>query len=561
METELKRNVKFRNIYENKFFDRSSFLPTAGILTVPKDDIQLVDILTHNQPEIEDDRVKKFKEYTTVPHGKIRRHYGHYFDDIRIDSRTKSYDFKESVGNCINPKTRSAFINRRDVEIPEQVYELTKPKLQEFPSEQTFGIPNAKRENAWSIIRPDDSQNEIAAKDANFHELYIKSHCQYYPGEKKLRNYTKFNENNRFGEKSGCSHDGKKVREIIDDQCRERMLPKEIEHYNLRHRTADPLSAEHTYGISSLKDPYGIGDVIAGRNEEEFIDIPLHRRNLHTISVLRSLLQKIITNNFRSKFEAFSFFKQNNNLLNSITFFSSCQKLELPIQKYQIDELFKYIGIESENGLMTFTQFCNYCCLPNTLSSGLYISDKELLKENTFENSCNDEQMKDELGDVDIETINNRLNSLNIIKEKVINKTVDKIPADTFDSTYRKMNLDIQNYLPSINSSSTKNAGIPTIRNDLRIPFVKKVTDTKTYVSEGTVSDLVSPNIFTKNGIHRNDLTKERNKEEMFSLCQRFDIDQTVFEHIWKKTMMNRAVDETNIAERTMNLQAFLSAI
>ncbi len=77
--------------------------------------------------------------------------------------------------------------------------------------------------------------------------------------------------------------------------------------------------------------------------------------------------------------------------------------------------------------------------------------------------------------------------------------------------------------------------GIPSIRNDLIAPRIKKMTDRTNYGEDGTCFAVVQPSIFSKHGVYEKDVLQPRSKDEIRMIFQNIgvSIPDELFNNIW----------------------------
>lgn len=77
--------------------------------------------------------------------------------------------------------------------------------------------------------------------------------------------------------------------------------------------------------------------------------------------------------------------------------------------------------------------------------------------------------------------------------------------------------------------------GVPTVRNDLPAPDLKKIADRTNYGTDGTAWSLISPNIYSKHGVYERDVLQPRSKFEIKKILRNvgYDIPDEVFEKTW----------------------------
>ena len=75
--------------------------------------------------------------------------------------------------------------------------------------------------------------------------------------------------------------------------------------------------------------------------------------------------------------------------------------------------------------------------------------------------------------------------------------------------------------------------GVPTVRGDLPIPAVRRVSDNINYGNEGTTGILISPSIAEAHGVHEDDFFQKRTKYEVEEIFKKMNLDLSNFDAIW----------------------------
>lgn len=93
--------------------------------------------------------------------------------------------------------------------------------------------------------------------------------------------------------------------------------------------------------------------------------------------------------------------------------------------------------------------------------------------------------------------------------------------------------------------------GIPSIRNDLIPPNLKKIQDKSNYGNDGNVWSLVSPSLFAQHGVYERDFLRPRSKEEIKLIFKNIgnDIPQDLFDHIWDQAQTSNPYGEVSVEE------------
>jgi EF-hand domain-containing family member B len=85
------------------------------------------------------------------------------------------------------------------------------------PNEYTFSVESKKGERAKECINPNKSANAVEQESSCMHEMYVKSHNDYEPGEQKDRSYFRsFDRTKKFGLTKNVHYDGRLVKKSLE---------------------------------------------------------------------------------------------------------------------------------------------------------------------------------------------------------------------------------------------------------------------------------------------------------------------------------------------------------
>ncbi|XP_049781242.1 EF-hand domain-containing family member B [Schistocerca cancellata] len=194
--------------YIGKFTDRSPSIRAAGI-SVPLDDIKECFKFVSLGEQLKAVGVKEEHEKRTYPMPKSDgKRYAGLYTDVRA---------------MIQPPLKSAF-----QELKEELEEIAHAKGHSAPTshyllpsrdiyEKTYGISTKSDVTAGETINPPKSPGQVMFENSLGHELYVKTHMSYAPGEQVNRNYTSpnFKHDKKFGMPTPWDETGIWVAKVI----------------------------------------------------------------------------------------------------------------------------------------------------------------------------------------------------------------------------------------------------------------------------------------------------------------------------------------------------------
>lgn len=154
------------------------------------------------------------------------------FESLRHDISEMVYKSKKSA-----PLGRVPFLN-----LPKHI----------DPYKNTFGMKLNREANAKECINPDKDRPTVELESTAKHDQYVKSHCDYEPGERKSRKFHEpFNDNTRFGVRTEALIDGTMAKRSMS------WMPQTLlERRNqVDSKVLDDFREKHTTQIGKTLDP------------------------------------------------------------------------------------------------------------------------------------------------------------------------------------------------------------------------------------------------------------------------------------------------------------------
>jgi len=472
--------------------------------------------------------------------GEIRTHWGMAADNRTMQtSMTHGVKTSESVSakDLLNPEMTSRYLDVK-LEDSESIYKsksvaplgkVSKP-IAEVPMQYVqkgFGKQTERGENAGKTVNPRKTMKEVAAESAEGHDLYKKTHNDYFVGEQINRNYLgNWNNNDQmiFGIETPHDNDGRKVSRSLRwpnpdiGECADRfgsvtsssakgatkLVSERVDAF--RERTQPKLGTVHdpikstvglteAFGLSLRGDGCGAGDVIHGRDKDMFLLGKDRQRGV--LAAVRHHLKKANYHNFTTLREAFKFYdKCNNSAIGVNELRRVCLEFNLPIDDGTLRALMA-MTCRNDTGKINYNEFVNLLNWKDKMPS--------------------DAELK-EIDDSTITQIDKSLDG-QITSSSSINATVGKTQTKQWPSF-----------------------GVPTVRSDIPAPSIRRVSDRTNYGDELDAHGLLSPSIFTTRGVFESDFFEPRSKETIKQLFSAIGVamPEESWEECWRRAVQHQ---------------------
>jgi len=469
--------------------------------------------------------------------GEIRTHWGKAADD-RSHETSMTHGLKTPISikalDLLNPTMTSRYQDLK-LEDSESIYKSNTiaplgkvaTPIAEVPSqfkEKGFGKQTERGENAGSTVNPRKSNKQVREETAEGHDLYKKTHNDYFVGEKINRNYFG-NWNNDgemvFGIETPHDNDGRKVSRSLRwpnpdiGECADRFGSMESSSKKgstklvsdridaFRERTQPTLGTVHdpikstagiseAFGLSLKGDGCGAGDVIHGRDTSMFLLGKDRQRGV--LAAVRHHLKKANYHNFSTLREAFKFYdKSGINSIGPNELRKVCLEFNLPVSDGTLRALMA-MTCRNDTGKISYNEFVNLLNWKDKMPT-----DDELV----------------EIDDLTITQIDKSLDG-QITSSSSINATVGK----TSTSLWQRF-------------------GVPTVRSDIPAPSIRRVSDRTNYGDELDAHGLLSPSIFTTKGVFEQDFFEPRSKQVIKQLFEGIGVkmSESSWEECWSRAL------------------------
>ena len=421
------------------------------------------------------------------------------------------------IGLIVNPKPKTNFQHYVD-EKKEACYEskiqpIAKVRLpvayknSKYIPDNTklYGIPTIFDDPAGMLINPPKNYQEVMTDMVDGHEKYVLSHNHYFPGEMKKRNYNWGDKNPRtfrWGIETPHYNNGKNMAQCLKWVNRKTpvrhtyLVSKNFDDYQdkfqpLLEKVFDPkkdsmkVHPDHTFGVVTLPDEAGAGDLLHRRSENFLAGTDLKRGWL---ACVRHQLKQANYQNFDSLKSAFKYYDPDNTgFITAENLRNTCWQLNLPIDNKLLSRLMLYCSGEKKEGFdfkkckIDYVQFVNFLNWEQKYFSLLPSFPSE------YQNVKPQEKVERIVKQLDPAMTNHFTTS------SLYGEGLERIP-------------DIEKKRPS---------GIPTIRNDIPAPRLRRIADRVNYGDESDLYGLAIPSLCSTKGVYERDFFELRTRDEI----------------------------------------------
>ncbi|XP_053120115.1 EF-hand domain-containing family member B isoform X2 [Hemicordylus capensis] len=558
-----------RQVYHGKFVDRFPELPTAGKL-IPVGDTAAT-CLTEILPQpITPPVVKKFRNTSTPAPGVERVFYGRANDpDIasHLTHGIKSVP-SLSVASLANPppitcfqqkrkeKKESVYVRNREAPLGKSHDQTTRLPKGLDVTNTTFGITTLREGPGGDVINPRKTFDEVDKEAQEGHELYIKSHNDYYVGEPMNRKYdpSTFHRFNLYGKETPHYNDGRNVARTLrwfhDLQMKKaaKIVPKICDDFKEKFqpqlgKVLDPIAEtlnvppDHTFGILLRPDEYGVGDLLHQRLPSECLRGKDRERAVFT--AVRQALKKANYHNFETLLQAFRHYdKDGDRKISKEDLKKACFQFNLDLDEELLDALFNYCDLD-KNGFIDYLEFVNFLNWKDKMSLKEY--EEKIITRGKRTGPFDlippggSEPVADEDPVLKPEDI--------VIKEPGSSEKTPRTlsrPTDHVFCDYRTTSSQYNAVVGGIPSSYYPLYGIPTIRADIPAPRFRRISDITNYGDQAGAYALLYPSIFSNNGVYEKDVFKTRSKEEIARILRNIGVSLSdeSFEEVWRQASL-----------------------
>ncbi|KAG8516237.1 EF-hand domain-containing family member B, partial [Galemys pyrenaicus] len=569
-------------IYTGKYFDRMPCWPCAGKV-IPVG-YRVANCLTEKLPRlITPPEVKKFFNFRYPPVGAERVFYGRANDPPIPPHLTHGLRSTVSIPAkvLINPQPITTF-QQRIKDKKESIYFSNQWAPLGKSHDQTPGLPKGldilnttfgtaviREFSARDVVNPPKSYEEVVKEGREGHDLYIVSHNAYFAGEAKNRKYNpaSFHRFNLYGVPTPHFNDGRNMAKTLhwlqEMQMKRgaKIVSKRVDDFKekFQHklgRVLDPIAEtmnvppDHTFGVCLRPDEYGAGDLIHNRCPGEYLRGKDRQQAL--ISAVRHHFKKVNYQKFDTLLSAFRHYdKASSNsralwlehgltcpgklkgdgVIDKEELREACEQVSLHLDEKLLDQLFEYCDVDND-GLINYLEFANFLNWKDKMPP------KEFERRVIIKGRQTDctEPTKEKFKKCE-PTLLIKPEDL-VIKEPGSSETTLRTllrPSDKVSNHYKTTSSEISAVVGGISSACYPIYGVPTIRSDIPVPRIRRISDRTNYGEEGNAYSLLHPTIFSQKGVFERDFFKTRSKQEISEILCNIGVklSDEEFENVW----------------------------
>ncbi|XP_005099769.1 EF-hand domain-containing family member B [Aplysia californica] len=549
-------DIQGKSIYEGRFVDRAPECRAAGKLTSSGDTTEQCLRPKDTRPP-SPDVIRKFRATVRPDAGQMRVFYGKAYDPHRqwavemthgVNTQPSSSS-KETVNPPPNTLFQQRIIDRKEgcyqshIRAPlgkshDQAHGLPKGLDK---TQFTFGIPTQLDIGAGGLINPNKNYERVFKEAHEGHEIYVKSHADYYPLERVCRSYTSpnFHPQKCYGLPTPHCNDGKRTKETLtwihetQGDKAAKIVSKRLDDFREKSQPQlgqvhDPIKdtlrvpPDHTFGILHKPDPYGAGDVIHNRKMDNILRGKESQRAI--VAAMRQQLKKLNYHHFDNLLEAFRFYDQEGKgkiTLDNLR--TVCIKYRLPIDTEILERVLDYCDADRD-GMINYLEFANFLNWKEKMPTGLEELGPPPMMIGV--DSYTQKFMKDRP-------------PAKLVDEKDLVPKTPQSGEVTPRTVEKQIDFSVGNHSTSngmysavvgpggISTQQFRTYGVPTIRSDLPAPRVKRVDDRKNYGDEAFAYGLMNPTIYSQHNVHERDLLTPRSLEEIRSIFTNIGVRMT----------------------------------
>ncbi|XP_047455206.1 EF-hand domain-containing family member B [Mugil cephalus] len=543
--------------FKVKSADGSQNIPRAGKLIPIGDRAKscLQEVTSPPTPPV----VRKFRDSNQPGPGAIRLHQGKAKDPDVASALVHGVSTKSSLtgGSLLNPPQKTLFQQRLQ-DLSESVYASSKKAPlgrsydQQLPTwyndKTTFGVKTIKDSGVRELINPSKTAEELEKEAQEGHEIYVRSHNDYFVGEQIDRKYDwcHYSKDSRFGILTPHFNDGRNLGKTLHWQGETRKFynPKTVwkrsgnkekmaqligNTNNLRRNTfhAPP---DVTYGILLSADEFGVGDIIHSTEPGQYVRGRDRHRSL--VNAVRHHLKKANFHNFPSLLKAFRHYdKKGKGVIDREDLQAVCRQFQLDVSGPVLDDLMDYCDTDKD-GHINFVEFANFLNWKDKMPINSREQRIMINERHTNSAPVNMESVQLPPAGALIEP-----EDLEPMEPGSSLKTVRTLrrPKAAPDH-FRTSSSLIGAVSDGLCTQNGRTYGIPSVRCDLPAPRIKRVSDTNNYGDTPTAADLLHPSVHALRGLHEEHFFCPRTKKEIAEIFRNVgvNISEETFEEAWK---------------------------
>ncbi|XP_077454365.1 EF-hand domain-containing family member B [Stigmatopora argus] len=509
--------------------------------------------------------VQKYQNSNQPGPGMIRLHHGKAEDpkvsNTLIHGLCNRPSLPLTAAMLINPTPQSE-LQQTLQELEESVYASRhkaplgrKPVSDGLPlpydERTTFGKKTNLGMDAGEIINPAKTTKDLEKEEQQGHELYVRTHNGFFIGEQVDRKYN-FNKNSRFGVTTPYLTNGSIVNRCLHwigesrpvnprgdwkraPDSKEKLQQLIGNAYSSKKRGNNvELSPDHAFGYAPPQDDFGVAELIHVGKQPAGKRPRAEESHYCLANAVRNRLKVLNFQNFSSLLEAFRHYdKKSQGRIDTEDLREVCRHFKVEITDVVLDEVFEECD-KDRDGFIDFLEFSNFLNFKEKLPLGR--REQHLVRDAQFQTGSQADPNSRTSGLPNPGALlkSDDLEPFRIGHSQRAVKTVARHDSamDRFVTTSSFIGAASREPRPY----KTRTFGIPTVRSDIAAPRVRKIDDNINYGDMTMALDLLLPSVYTRQGIHQEDLFCPRTKKELTEIFRNLgaSIPEKIFDEAWK---------------------------
>ncbi|NWV71361.1 EFHB protein, partial [Malurus elegans] len=418
----------------------------------------------------------------------------------------------------------------------------------------TFGMKVLKDISAGEVVNPPKTSEEVDKEAREAHDLYVLSHEDYYVGEPVNRKYNShFNKSYVYGKETPHFADGRNAANSLnwvldlDSKRAPHLVSKRSDDFKGKYQPLvgkpfDPIAdtmnvpPDHTFGLMIPPDEYDVYDLLHVRVPCEF----LRGKDRVILTAVRQNLKKANYENFDVLLAALRHFDKNGDgIIHKDNLRKIFFQLNVNLDDELLDCLIDCCDLHKD-GLINYRDFINFLNWKDRMGVKEF-EEKIIRKGKNLDAYLPEDTMKDGEPLVKQEHL--------ILKEPGSSeKTPKPLPRSTgrIYENYQTTSSQYSAVVDGIPGSCYPLCGMPSIRSDIPVPRVRRLSDKTNYGDQGTGFAVLFPSVFSQRGVYERDLLKKRPKAEIKEVLHNIgmNVADERFEELWKQVCAKHEIKE-----------------
>ncbi|XP_034029523.1 EF-hand domain-containing family member B [Thalassophryne amazonica] len=523
--------------------------------------------------------VLKFHNCTQSQPGATRVHQGKANDPDVASTLVHGISVKSSLSsrNVIHPPEKTLFQQKLQ-ELSEAVYSSSQKaplgrshdqcaRLPTWYNHKTvFGVKTIQDLNAHELINPSKTAEEVEREAQEGHEAYVRSHNNYFVGEQIDRKYdcSHYNKDSRFGIQTTHCRDGSYLAKSLhwvgetqkSDNTRNALnrclfakekLQSQFGKVNRVNANALNVSPDHTFGISSASDGFGVAEIIHSLKPGQYTREQEKRRSM--VNAIRHHLKGVNFRNFTSLLQAFRHYdKKRKGMIDKEDLQEVCSDFDLDVSGPVLDDLMDCCDT-NKDGFINFLEFCNF------------LNWKDKMPFKTWEQGIITNECKNSIAAPNTEKPASELTQPPLSEALIQPEDMEPVKPGSLLKTAKTLRrpqtvpdyFNTSSVIAAVGKrpSSSRTCGIPSVRTDLPVPQIKRFGNTTNYGDTSTAAKLLYPSVYAQWGVHDEHLFCLRNKKEILEIFRNvgMNVSEEAFEEAWKLATMRNPTGEVSVED------------